>query len=80
MVSRQLKMVWEFRGPTAEKTAEHHVIHLNDFFKMQDKTHLGTGVEVFSESAAIAFVIINEEDMALVRDRLKPHKAFVHND
>lgn len=78
MLKRQLKMIWEFRGPAADKTAEHHASHLNDFFKMHKKHHLGTGVETFSKIGAIAYVIIHEEDMVLVRDKLKPHKAFVH--
>ncbi|MBZ9628958.1 hypothetical protein LB456_07705 [Psychroflexus sp. CAK57W] len=33
-MSRQNKLIWDFRGPNAEKTAEHHEIHLKDFLKM----------------------------------------------
>ena len=28
---RKLKLIWDFRGPDALKTAEHHEIHLKEY-------------------------------------------------
>ena len=33
---KKIKMIWDFRGPDALKTAEHQCVHLKDFF-IKDK-------------------------------------------
>jgi len=30
-MNRQIKLIWDFRGQAAVKTAEHHEIHLKEF-------------------------------------------------
>jgi len=30
-LERKLKLIWDFRGESSEKTAEHHAIHLKEF-------------------------------------------------
>ncbi|WP_068597654.1 hypothetical protein ACF3NR_08760 [Vaginella massiliensis] len=76
-MNRQLKMVWDFRGPDALKTAEHHEIHLKEYIQ---KEHLQatTGFIEQNDLHAFAFMIINEKDMLKVRDELIPHRAFWH--
>ena len=76
---KQLKMIWDFRGPNASEIAKHHEIHLNDYFRMESKAHFGTGVEILSGMHTIAYVIIPEPDMRIIRDALKPHRAQWHN-
>ena len=34
MQNRKIKLIWDFRGPDAQATAEHHTIHLR-FFCME---------------------------------------------
>ena len=72
-------MIWDFRGPAAKKTAEHHAIHLNEY-SVAEKLHV---VEIstnhFSEFNAIAYMIVDEKDMLKVRNALKPHRAEVAN-
>ena len=36
-MSRQIKLIWDFRGAAAEKTAEHHVIHLKQYIEAKFK-------------------------------------------
>ena len=36
-----------------------------------------TGVEVQSDLHAIAFLVVNENEMKLIRDILKPHRGQV---
>ena len=34
---QKIKLLWDFRGPNAKKIANHHLKHLKDFFKVEDK-------------------------------------------
>lgn len=77
---RKLKLIWDFRGPNALKTAEHHTIHLNEYIAIQNiKTNL-TGFNALSDMHAIAFMVVDEQDMKPIRDALKPHRGQVYQD
>ena len=78
-MSRRIKLIWDFRGPNAEKTAEHHEIHLKDFLKMNAMEGHLTGVEELSEYHFIAFLVVEESQMKDFRDRLKPHRGQVYS-
>lgn len=78
-MNRQLKLIWDFRGPNAEKTAEHHEIHLKDFLKMNAMENHLTGVEQLSEFHFLAFLVVDEDQMKDFRDRLKPHRGQVYS-
>ena len=34
-MSRQIKLIWDFRGAAAAKTAEHHEIHLKEYIEAE---------------------------------------------
>jgi len=34
-MSRKIKLLWDFRGPDAKATAEHHTIHLKEFATLE---------------------------------------------
>ncbi|MGL2994941.1 hypothetical protein [Flavobacterium sp. TSSA_36] len=77
-MTRQIKLIWDFRGPTSAKTAEHHEIHLKEYIKIE-KLPLGiTGFQTYGEMHAIAFMVVEESDMIPVRDALKPHRGEVY--
>ncbi|MFD2725817.1 hypothetical protein [Hyunsoonleella rubra] len=75
---RQLKLIWDFRGPDAQRIAEHHEIHLKEYIKREQLDLNITGVEVLSEAHSIAFLVVDESDMRPVRDALKPHRGAVY--
>lgn len=77
-MSRKIKLIWDFRGPAAEKTAIHHEIHLKEFIQTEKKSILATGVETYNEVYAIAFLAVEETDMLFFRDALKPHRATLY--
>jgi hypothetical protein len=79
MMSRKIKLIWDFRGESAAKTAEHHAIHLNEYLENEKRTLEKTGFEILNEMHAIAFVVVEEKDMILFRDALKPHRGEVYN-
>lgn len=75
---RQLKLIWDFRGPNALKTAEHHEKHLKEYITSQNVTLNVTGFEAINDFHAIAFMVVNEAEMKPIRDALKPHRGQVY--
>ena len=76
-MSRKIKLIWDFRGPAAEKTAEHHEIHLKEFIDAKKLSLKITGFETLNDMHATAFMVVEEKDMIAVRDALKPHRGEV---
>jgi hypothetical protein len=77
---RKLKLIWDFRGPNAKKTAEHHEIHLKQFIVIQKLDITITGVETLNNMHSIAFLVVNESNMKPIRDVLKPHRGQVYSE
>ena len=75
---RQIKLIWDFRGPTAAKTAEHHEIHLKQYIVAEKLSMNVTGFEIKNEMHAIAFMVVTDENMIQVRDSLKPHRGELY--
>lgn len=80
-MDRKIKLIWDFRGPQALPTAQHHEIHLKDFIsakKMEDPQI--TGVEEVSEMHSLAYWVVPESKMKQYRDLLKPHRATLYSE
>ncbi|RZJ70884.1 hypothetical protein [Flavobacterium sp.] len=75
---RKIKMIWDFRGPAAAKTAEHHEIHLKEYIAMEKLPLEITGFEILNEMHAIAYVVVTDAEMIQVRDALKPHRGELY--
>lgn len=76
---RKIKLIWDFRGMAASKTAEHHEIHLKEYIQNEKLSIDITGWSSISEMHAIAYMVVEEKDMILVKDTLKPHRGEVYN-
>lgn len=75
---RKIKLIWDFRGPAANKTAEHHVKHLKDYISIE-KTNLNiTGHQQLTDMHSLAFMVVEENEMIAIRDALKPHRGEVY--
>jgi len=74
---RKIKLIWDFRGQAAAKTAEHHEIHLKEFLETEKYSLKITGFEILNEMYAIAYLVVEEKDMITFRDALKPHRGEV---
>jgi hypothetical protein len=77
-MSRQIKLIWDFRGSVSAKTAEHHEIHLREYIAAEKLSPNITGFEVINEMYAIAFMVVTDETMIQVRDTLKPHRGEIY--
>ena len=77
-MSRQIKLIWDFRGEAAAKTAEHHEIHLKEYIAIEKFLITITGFEIKNEMHAIAFMVVTDDNMIQVRDALKPHRGELY--
>lgn len=74
---RKIKLIWDFRGPAAAKTAEHHEIHLKEYIATEKLPINITGFEAVNNMHAIAWMVVTDENMITVRDALKPHRGEI---
>ena len=76
-MSKKIKLIWDFRGPNSLKIAEHHCIHLKEYAQMEKLHFHEIETTIVSEMYTIAFIIIDEKDMDVSREALKPHRGQV---
>lgn len=77
-MTRQIKLIWDFRGEASAKTAEHHEIHLKEYIASEKFSINITGFEIKNELHAIAFMVVTDDNMIAVRDALKPHRGEIY--
>ena len=75
---RNLKLIWDFRGPDAENTATHHAVHLQEYAESNDLAQKISGSEKLTEMHSVAYLVVNETEMPSVRDALKPHRGQLY--
>jgi hypothetical protein len=75
---RELKLIWDFRGPDSAKIADHHLIHLKQYISINKLAIRITGTEALSDSHHIAYLVCKESEMPPIRDALKPHRGQVY--
>ena len=71
----RVKMIWDFRGPNAQKIAAHHKIHLDEFIQKEKLKDIITGTEIISEMHHTAIMIVYPNDVMALRAILKPHRG-----
>ncbi len=76
---RLIKLIWDFRGPNAKPTAEHHAKHLNEFLKVEKLKNSFSAVEMVMENHHTAFLVVEEDMMNELRERLKPNRGQLYN-
>jgi len=79
-VSRKIKLIWDFRGPTAKEVAKHHERHLRDYIEAEKLSPNITGNTELSSMHSIAFMVVDEGNMPGVRDALIPHRGEVYSE
>ena len=77
-MNRNIKLIWEFRGPAAAKTAEHHEKHLKEYIETEAFEMNITGYQHVNDILSYAFMVTPESKMIIIRDALKPHRAEVY--
>ena len=79
-MNRKIRLIWEFRGPDALKTAEHHVIHLKEFAQAENLHFYESDYTKQSDYFSIAYIIVDEKEMMTYKNALKPDRGTVVTD
>lgn len=79
-MTRNIKLIWDFRGTVAAQTAAHHEKHLKEYIRIEKLPLEITGHTIIDDSYAIAFMVVEEKDMIAVRDALRPHRGEVYQE
>jgi hypothetical protein len=75
---RNLKLIWDFRGPSALHIAKHHEEHLKDYISAEKLNITITGIELISDMHVIAFMVVPESETPAIRAVLKPNRGQVY--
>lgn len=73
---RQLKLIWDFFGPRAQRIAEHHAAHVNEFVR-REGVAATTGAESPAPGHWSAWVVIDEAAALRFRPVLRPNRAVL---
>ncbi|MDF0708861.1 hypothetical protein [Flagellimonas okinawensis] len=79
LLDRKIKIIWDFRGPGAARTAEHYLKHLKEFVDVEELKYDLGGVEHHSPVHSIAYLVVAEFELQEVRSLLKPHRGQVYD-
>jgi hypothetical protein len=79
-LERKIKMIWDFRGGTAQRTAEHHCEHLGEYIQEKGLGAVPIGVEVHGEFHSSAYMVVEESHVAALREILKPHRGQIFTE
>ena len=80
LLDRKIKLIWDFKGPAAAKTAEHYEKHLQEYIFHEELKFDTTGFTHISDMHSIAYLVVAEFEMVQARDDLKPHRGEVFQD
>lgn len=76
-MDRNIKLLWDFRGPDAKETAKHHTIHLKEFAELEKLAFIEIAILEKNPMLFSAFITVHEKDMKTYRDALKPHRGEI---
>jgi len=76
----RVKLIWDFHGPNAEPTAQHHAKHLTEYIEVEGLKNSFTGHEKMTPSHFTAFMVVEKSLMNTLRETLKPTRGQYYND
>jgi hypothetical protein len=74
---KKIKLIWDFKCLESKKTAEHFQSHLLEFLKNNQILNYTSKVELVNEHHSINFLIIDETHIELIKNALKPNRAYL---
>ena len=74
-MTERVEMIWEFRGPQALPTAEHHKLHLEEFIQKEMIAESFCELNKYSDQLVTVSLVTPMSMMDDLRQRLKPHKG-----
>ncbi|KQC29589.1 hypothetical protein [Flagellimonas eckloniae] len=80
ILDRKIKLIWDFRGPSAASTAEHYAKHLAEFVIIEELKFDIAGFQYITDMHSIAYLVVAEFEVKEVREILKPQRGQVYLD
>lgn len=78
LLDRKIKIIWDFRGPNAARVADHYLKHLREFVEAEELKYDLAGLDHFSPTHSIAFLVVAAFELQEVKNILKPHRGEVY--
>ncbi len=78
LLDRKIKLIWDFKGPAAQKTAEHYAKHLQEYIFNEELKYDLVGHQKITDFHSLAFLVVAEFELPQVRDDLKPQRGEVY--
>ena len=75
-MSKKIKFIWDFYGCDSKKTANHSLIHLQDFLNDNDINICSKGVSKENDNHFYSYLVLENEYLKFIKDKLKPNRAF----
>lgn len=76
----RVRLIWDFRGPNAQMTAQHHAVHLREFAKAENLKNTLCDMQIMAEMHYIAYLVVEKSLVNELRERLKPHRGQIYGD
>lgn len=78
-MNERIKLIWDFHGPNAKYTAEHHAKHLGEFAEAEKLQNTILGEEEITPMHYIAFFVVEKHLMDKLRETLKPTRGQLYD-
>lgn len=79
-LGKKIKLIWDFRGASAHETARHHAEHLKEYMVHEELDPQIAGFSDYSSMHSIAYMVVEESSMPMVRDFLVPHRGELYDE
>ena len=73
----KVKLVWKFFGVDASRTAEHHLVHLNEYIEKENIDIIEMSTKSINNVSAISYIIVRDSFVQKLRLDLNPHQGFL---
>lgn len=76
--TKAIQLIWDFRGPEAQRTAAHYKQHLLEFLEgYADRCAMNeVGMKENQEFWHSCTLVIDPEQLSSLKHKLKPHRAI----
>lgn len=74
-MDRKAQLLWDFRGPNAKMTAQHHLVHLKEFAQAEQISEATFNLLEHSPMFFSAAMVVNITRVTQLRVQLKPNRG-----
>jgi hypothetical protein len=72
----RLRLIWDFFGPDAERTALHHRVHVETFAQRERVSGATSGADAGNDGHWMAWLVVDASEVDRVRRALRPQRGL----